>query len=140
MMIRETLLRLVRSGAAGILATATDIGVLSALVSFFGLSAAVAGIPSLILGSIVMFVGHKYFVFETRTASTLGRETVLYAIVQVVGIVITSYLYKVALGLSPLFAHYYVVVRLVVNNLVWLFYFFPLWHFVFKQPTKAPLL
>jgi putative flippase GtrA len=140
MVIRDTLLRLVRSGAAGILATATDLGVLSGLVTFFGVSAVVAGIPSLILGSIVMFLGHKYFVFEARAASTLGRETVLYAIVQVVGIALSTYLFKVALALSPLFAHYYVAVRLVVNNLVWLFYFFPLWHFVFKVPPKAPIL
>jgi putative flippase GtrA len=140
MLIRQTLLRLVRSGAAGILATVTDLGVLSGLVALFAVSPVVASVPSLILGSIVMFLGHKYFVFEARTTGTLARETVLYAIVQVVGIALSTWLFKVALGLSPLFAHYYVPVRLVVNNLVWMFYFFPLWHFVFKEAPKAPIL
>ena len=138
MLIRQTLLRLVRSGAAGVLATATDLGVLWALVTFAGMSPVRAGVPALILGSIVMFLGQKYFVFEARAASTLGRETVLYAVVQVVGILLTSWLYKVFLGFSPRLEPYYVLVRMVVNNLVWVFYFFPLWHFVFKPPAPVP--
>ncbi len=140
MLIRRTLGRLVRSGAAGILATATDLGSLFVLVSLFGVSPGNASSPALVLGSIVMFLGHKYFVFEARTAGTLWRETILYAIVQVVGIAISTWLFNRALGLSPRLEHFYLLVRLVVNNLVWLFYFFPLWHFVFKAPPKAPIL
>ena len=134
--IRQTLLRLVRSGAAGILATVTDIGTLTILVSFAGVSPVVAGVPSLVLGSIVMFLGHKYFVFGARTTKTLWREVVLFTVVQAIGIAISTWVFKLLLGLSPSFEHYYVLVRLVANNLVWLFYFFPLWHFVFKEPAK----
>ncbi len=134
--IRRTSLRLLRSGAAGILATATDIGVLTALVSLGGTSPVLASTPALVLGSIVMVLGHTYFVFEARAARTLARETVLYVIVQIVGIALSTWLFKVALGLSPRLAPYYVLVRLGVNNLVWLFYFFPLWHFVFKTAPK----
>jgi putative flippase GtrA len=134
--IRRTILRLARSGAAGILATATDTGVLVALVSLGGVSPQVAGWPALVLGSIVMFLGQKYFVFEARAAHTLWRETLLYALVQVVGIVLSSWLYNRALGLSPRLLPFYLPVRLVVNNVVWMFYFFPLWHFVFKVPSK----
>jgi putative flippase GtrA len=134
---RRTFLRLVRSGAAGILATATDTGVLAALVSLGGLTPSVAGVPSLVLGSIVMFLGQKYFVFEARAAHTLWRETMLYALVQVVGIVLSSWLYTAVLGLSPRLVPYYLLVRLAVNNVFWLLYFFPLWHFVFKAPVKV---
>jgi putative flippase GtrA len=133
--IRRTILRLIRSGAAGILATITDVGVLMALVSFAGMPKVTAGIPSLILGSIVMFLGHKYFVFDARRVDTLGRETVLFVVVQVIGIALSTWVFKVLLGLSPRFEPYYVLVRLVANNLVWLFYFFPLWHFVFRSPA-----
>jgi len=139
MVNRATLFRLVRSGAAGILATATDLGTLSLLVSFFGVSKLVSNV-ALTLGSIVMFLCNKYFVFEARAASTLWRESALYAAIQIVGIVLSTYLFTGAVALSPLFAHHYVLVRMVVNNLVWLFYFFPLWHFVFKVPPKAPIL
>ena len=51
-----------------------------------------ASVPALVLGSIVMFLGQKYFVFEVRTAHTLVRETVLYVIVQIVGIGLTAWL------------------------------------------------
>jgi putative flippase GtrA len=137
--IRETVLRLVRSGAAGVLATVTDLGVLWGLVALAGMTPVRAGVPALVLGSIVMFLGQKYFVFGARAAKTLWRETVLYAAVQVVGIVLTSWLFKVFLGFSPRLEPYYVLVRMVVNNLVWMFYFFPLWHFVFKSPAPVPV-
>jgi putative flippase GtrA len=139
-LIRQTLLRLLRSGAAGILATAANIGALSGLVELARMDPVYANVVAIVLGSIVMFVASKYFVFEARTAKTLLRETVLYAIVQVVGIFLVTWLYKVALGLSPLLARHYVFANLGVNNIVWLFYFFPLWHFVFKTPPKGPIL
>jgi putative flippase GtrA len=137
-LIHAVAMRLVRSGAAGILATVADVGTLTLLVSIFGIAPVIAGIPSLIFGSIVMFLGQKYFVFAQRSVTTLGREAVLYAVVQAIGILVTAWVFKLLLGLSPLFAGHYVLVRLVANNLVWLGYFFPLWHFVFKPPAAKP--
>jgi putative flippase GtrA len=137
-LIRALAMRLVRSGGAGILATVADVGTLTLLVSVFGMTPVIAGIPSLIFGSIVMFLGQKYFVFAQRSVTTLGREAVLYTIVQAIGILVTAWVFKLLLGLSPLFAGHYVLVRLVANNLVWLGYFFPLWHFVFKSPAAKP--
>jgi putative flippase GtrA len=137
-LIRALVMRLVRSGGAGILATVADVGTLTLLVSVFGVEPVRASVPSLVFGSIVMFLGHKYFVFEQRSVSTLGRETVLFTVVQVVGIVISTWVYKVLLGLAPIFQSHYVLVRLAANNLVWLGYFFPLWHYVFKSTPPGP--
>lgn len=131
-------MRLVCSGAAGVLATVADLGSLWVLVSLAGIAPVPARVSALVLGSIVMFLGQKYFVFDARQASTLGRETVLYAIIQVVGIALTTWLFKVSLGLSPRLEPHYVLVGMAVNNLLWLFYFFPLWHFVFKTPSAVP--
>src|SRR5271163_3688438 len=115
--MRALVMRLVRSGDAGILATVADVGTLTLLVSMFGVGPVRASVPSLVFGSIVMFLGHKYFVFEQRSVSTLGRETVLVTDVQVVGIVISTWVYKVLLGLAPIFQSHYVLVRLAANNL-----------------------
>jgi putative flippase GtrA len=139
-LIRSVIFRLVRSGGAGIFATAADIGTLTLLVKWFGVPKVVASTPAFILGSLVMFLGHKYFVFEQRSAKTLGRETLLFVVVQAVGIIPTTLVFQILLGLSPLFERHFVLVRLVANNLVWLGYFFPLWHFVFKAPAKEPVV
>ena len=129
-----------RSGGAGVLATAAQFGTLWLLVAFGGMGPVRANVPALVFGSVVMFLGQKYFVFEARATKGLWLETILYAIVQVVGIALTSWLFKVFLALSPRLEPHYVLVGLVVNNLVWLFYFFPLWHFVFKSPQKVALV
>ena len=139
-MIRQTALRLLRSGGAGVLATVAQFGTLWLLVAFGGMDPVRANVPSLVFGSVVMFLGQKYFVFEARAASRLWLETLLYAIVQVVGIALTSWLFKVFLAFSPRLEPHYVLVGLVVNNVVWLFYFFPLWHFVFKSPPKVAVV
>jgi putative flippase GtrA len=133
-------MRLVRSGGAGTLATVADMGSLWILVKGFGIDPVPARVPALIVGSIVMFLGNKYFVFNQRSAQTLAREAIHFTIVQVVGIAVTYVVFKALLGLSPSFEPHYILVGLVANNFVWLAYFFPLWHFVFRstEPKPAP--
>jgi putative flippase GtrA len=135
--ISPVIMRLVRSGGAGSLATVADMGSLWVMVSCFGVGAIPARVPALVFGSIVMFLGNKYFVFQHRSAHNLARETILFAVVQAIGIALTNWLFRTLLGLHASFAQHYVLVGLVANNLTWLGYFFPMWHFVFKvQETK----
>ena len=51
---------------------------------------------------------------------------------------LTGLLFDLMLRFLPSLAAYYVVVRLVTTNLVWLFYSFPLWHWVFRAPKSTP--
>jgi putative flippase GtrA len=125
------LFRLARSGAAGLLATVADLGTLTVLVSVLGVSPRIANVPALVVGSVVMFFGQKYFAFQAR-GGRVDREVGTFALVQVVGLVLNAALFDVAMRI-PGASNLYVVVRLVTNNLVWLFYSFPLWHFVFKN-------
>jgi putative flippase GtrA len=132
------MMRLVRSGGAGSLATVADMGSFWILVRFFAIDPVPARLPALLLGSVVMFLGNKYFVFQRHSAQTLARETILFTVVQAVGIALTNWVFRVLLGLSPTFEQHYILVGLVANNLTWLGYFFPLWHYVFKaQESKA---
>jgi putative flippase GtrA len=127
----RALLRLARSGAAGLVATLCDLGVLTGLTELAGVSPRVASVPALVAGGVVMFFGQKYFAFRTGGAPRT-RELVEFAAVQVGGLVLTGFLYDVVLRYVPSLTTHYVLVRLGVTNLVWLAYSFPLWHVVFR--------
>jgi putative flippase GtrA len=107
--------------------------ILTGLTELAGLSPRVASVPALVVSSIVMFFGQKYFAFGGRGKPTT-RELLLFALVQVGGLVLTALLFELVVRLVPfLFAHY-VLARILVTNLVWLGYSFPLYHLVFPGP------
>jgi putative flippase GtrA len=128
------LLRLVRSGGAGAVATLADLLALTIMKEGFGIPPEVASVPALTLGTLIMFFAQKHFVFQSKGGS-VARELVLFGAVQAGGYVITLAGYDAALRFVPWLAAHYVVARLVVTNLVWLTYSFPLWHWVFR--TRA---
>ena len=129
--LRALVARLVRSAGAGAVAALVDLGALTTLVSLVGLSPRAASVPSLVLGGIVMFFGQKRFAFRSRGGRT-GREALLFSLVQIGALVLTAILYEVVMRTVPGAGRFYVVVRLVTTNVVWLAYSFPLWHLVFK--------
>ena len=130
------LVRLFRSGAAGAGASVVDLALLTGLVQIGGLSPRAASVPALITGGVVMFFGQKYLAFRTRGRSVV-REMLLFTAVQIGGLVLTGLLFDLVLRLVPSLAHYYIVVRLVTTNVVWLSYSFPLWHWVFRAPKST---
>ncbi len=129
--MRALLFRLLRSAGAGGVATLVDLAALTTMVSLLGLSPRVASLPALTLGSIAMFFGQKHFAFRAR-GGPVAREAVLFAIVQVVGLVLNAFLYDALLRASPFASQWYVGARLVTTNLVWLGFSFPTWHYVFR--------
>jgi len=137
--LKGLVLRLARSGGAGLVATLADLAFLRGLAGL-GVAPRVASVPALTLGTIVMFFAQKYFVFESKGRPE-RREVVLFGLVQAGGYVLTIFLYDSALRLIPWFEAHYLVARLVVTNLVWLGYSFPLWHWVFRARAvdKSPI-
>jgi putative flippase GtrA len=131
------LVRLARSGIAGFVATVCDLGVLTGLTEFGGVSPRVASVPALVAGGLVMFFGQKYFAFQ-RQGKPTARELFSFVAVQAGGLVLTGLLYDTALRLVPSLAEHYVLLRLVTTNVVWLGYSFPLWHVVFKPRAAEP--
>jgi putative flippase GtrA len=129
--LKPLLLRLVRSGAAGAGATIADLAVLTGLVELAHVSARAASVPALVTGGVVMFFGQKYIAFRDRGGS-IARELLLFAAVQIGGLLLTGLLFDLTLKLFSGLTPYYVPVRLVTTNLVWLLYSFPLWHWVFR--------
>jgi putative flippase GtrA len=139
MSVKALVLRLARSGGAGIVATLADLALLRGLAAL-GVAPRVASVPALTLGTLVMFFAQKYFVFESK-GRPARREILLFTLVQAGGYALTLFLYDSALRLSPWFESHYLVARLVVTNVVWLGYSFPLWHWVFRPRAvdKSPI-
>ncbi|MFZ5892408.1 MAG: GtrA family protein [Myxococcota bacterium] len=128
--------RLARSGLAGAGASLADLALLTALVQFGGVAPRAASVPALLLGAVVMFFGQKYVAFRSHAKPSV-REVVLFVLVQLGGFILTALLFDAALRLEPRLAPYYVAVRLVTTNLVWLLYSFPLWHLVFRASRSV---
>jgi putative flippase GtrA len=122
---------LLRSGAAGLLATLTDLALLSALVQLGRLPPGVASVPALALGMTVMFFAQRQLAFRAR--GRLAEQAALFVLVQLGGFVLTLGLFELGLRSIPKAEQYYVPLRLVVTNVVWLAHSFPLWRLVFAD-------
>jgi putative flippase GtrA len=127
----ERLALLLRSGAAGLLATLTDLALLTVLVQFGGLPPRVASVPALAAGMTVMFFAQRQLAF--RAQGKIARQALLFTLVQAGGFALTLGLYELGLRGLPHAAQYYVPLRLAVTNVVWLAYSFPLWRLVFAD-------
>lgn len=136
MSVRDVALRLVRSGAAGLVSTIVDLTSLTILVEGLHVSTRAANVPALVLGAITMFVGQKYFAF--RTLGDVRREIFLFALVQAVGFALNAWIFDFAIRSSALAARYYLITRMATGNVVWLGYSFPMWHLVFKRRVDPP--
>lgn len=130
--MQSVLFRLLRSGFGGLLATLADLGTLTALVRFLGISPSAASVPALLVGNLVMFAAQKRIAFQSR-GERVSSELVRFALVQGGGFLLTAALYELSLLVVPGAEKAYVLTRLVVTNLVWVAYSFPLWHWVFQS-------
>jgi putative flippase GtrA len=106
--------------------------ILAVLTEAAGVSPRIASLPALLVSSVVMFFGQKYFAFGSRGKPT-PRELVLFALVQAGGFVLTALLFELVVRSVPFLLDHYVLARILVTNLVWLGYAFPLYHLVFPQ-------
>lgn len=132
-------LQTVRAGAAGILATATDLATLALLVSGFGVSPHVANVPALLAGGVANFAGNRWFAFRAHR-EPLGRQIVGYALVELVALALNGWLFEMALRIFPHATHAYWALRLATSHIVFLCWSYPLWCFVFRQRGGRPAL
>lgn len=130
----DHVLRFLRSLLAGGLATLVDLGVLALLVSGLHLAPRVANGPALLAGAVVAFFGNRHFAFRAG-GGRLGRQALLFAIVELVALGLNGVLFDTVLRAVPAATHAYAVVRLVTTNLVYLAFSYPMWRFVFRRPA-----
>lgn len=130
------LFELLRAGAAGIAATAVDIGTLAFFVAVLHFDARAASIPALVAGGVANFIGNRHFAFRAK-GGDLGRQAIGYTVVEVVALALNGVLYDVVLRSFPVAAHAYWAVRLVTSHVVFLAWSYPLWRRVFATPQRA---
>lgn len=134
--MRRRLAELARSMLASGAATFTDLGVLALLASALHLGPRVASVPALLVAGVVNFVANRRFAFGVR-GGDVKRHAMLFAMVQAVTIALNAIAFDLAmraLGPTP----YYWVVRLVVSNVVYLAWSFPMFGKIFRAPRHAP--
>ena len=132
-------LQTVRAGAAGIVATAVDVGTLAVLVSGLHLSAHVANVPALVAGGVANFIGNRHFAFRSARGP-LARQAIGYTVVELVALALNGWLFEMALRLFPHATHAYWALRLATSHIVFLLWSYPLWCVVFKSasPARSP--
>ena len=123
--------RLLRSGAAGLLATGVDLVVLYLLSSALHLGPRLSSVPALVAGGVANFFGNRHFAFRA-TAGPLAKQAALYTIVEVVALALNGLLYDGVLRAFPAAAPLYLGVRIVTSHLVFLGFSYPLWRRIFR--------
>jgi putative flippase GtrA len=121
---------LLRAGAAGVAATAIDLGTLALLVSVFHVDPRLASLPALVAGGIANFIGNRHFAFRAQEGD-LRTQVFGYAITELVALALNGLLYDTTLRLVPAAAGVYWLVRLVTSHVVFLGWSYPLWRRVF---------
>jgi len=134
--ILSRLFELLRAGAAGIAATAVDVGTLAFLVSVMHVDARVASIPALVAGGVANFVGNRHFAFRAKSGD-LARQAIGYTAVEIVALALNGVIYDFVLRSFPVATHAYWAVRLVTSHLVFLAWSYPLWRRVFAAKERV---
>jgi putative flippase GtrA len=132
------LVTLARSMLASGAATLTDLGTLTLLVSGLDVAPRVASVPALVAAGVVNFIANRRFAFGVR-GGDVSRQAIAFALVQTVTIALNALAFDAAmrlLGPTP----YYVVVRLVVSNAVYLAWSFPMFGRIFRARELGPAL
>lgn len=122
-----------RSAGVGVLATATDLAALTALVMLADLSPRAASLPALAFGVAFQFVGNKIFAFRDRSPAW-ARQGALFLGVESLGFACNLVLFDLAQ------AHVrvpYLLLRLFTTSLVYFGVCLPLWSLVFRRHEEA---
>ena len=121
-------------------ATVTDLATLTLLVQVGHVGPRVASVPALLCAGVVSFVANRRFAFRVRGAENVHRQALAFAAVQITTIALNAVAFDLAmraLGATP----YYWAVRLVVSNVVYLAWSFPMLSRVFASSlTEQPIV
>ena len=135
--MRSPFARLVRSLLAGGVATFVDVAVLAIATSALRIPARPAGVVALLAGAAVAFWTQRTLAFRAVRPGTTGIQLARFVVAELLAVALNALFYDTVLRLHPSLEASCVAVRLVTSHLVFLFYSFPVWHWVFR-PQLAP--
>ncbi|HWA74567.1 MAG TPA: GtrA family protein [Polyangiaceae bacterium] len=122
-----------RSAMVGLVATALDFGILSLLVSGFGVSARLASLPALAVGIVVQFVGNKQLAFRDASPDWL-KQAGLFLAVEGFGLLSNLVVFDRLLVWTPL---PYLLCRILSTAFVYYALCLPLWARIFSQASAS---
>jgi putative flippase GtrA len=129
--MREMLATLFLSTLVGGAATAADLLVLFVCMQALAWSPRAANIPALIAGGLVNFHGNRTFAFRA-TEGRLERQATLFVLAELVTLGLNGVLFDFVVRALPAGAMPAMVARLVVQNVVFLGWSYPIWRRVFR--------
>jgi putative flippase GtrA len=124
----------IKSTLAGGAATLLDLAVLAALRAL-GVPVRLASIPALLAGGLLNFVGNRSYAFGAK--GNLARHITLFVGVEVGTLLLNGLIFDAAVRALPLAASHYLLTRLVVSNVVFMAFSYPLWQRVFRAPRPV---
>jgi putative flippase GtrA len=131
----KTLLVLAKSMVAGGAATVVDLGALAFMVSLVGISPRVASVPALVLAGTVSFLGNRHFAFRAG-AGDASRQAKLFVLVHLAALAWNAILFDLAIrGLGDRVPYW--ALRMVVSNVVYLSWSFPMFRRVFRVQASS---
>lgn len=133
---RRRVFKVLRAALAGGASTAADVATLTLLVSACRVDPHYANLPALLVGGVLGFFGNRHFVFRAG-AGDPKRQFVGYVVVEGVGLFLSGLIFDLALRYVPHARDFYVPLRLVSGNIVFLTWSFPLWNRVFRVSSDA---
>jgi len=86
--VRPRLAELAKFGSVGALAFVVDLGVFNLLLLYFRTSPIIAKTVSVIIATLVAWLGSRFWTFANQRTSTVGRELLQFGVVNVIGLLI----------------------------------------------------
>jgi len=120
----------------GSMATAADFGVLAMTVGAMGISARAANLPSLLIGSLVQFLGNRHFAFRAK-AGCVRRQLKWFVLSEAVALSTNALLYDLVAQRVSLSAVTAVLLRAATCSVVFLAWSYPVFRKIFRQPKPA---
>lgn len=132
----KRLLVLAKSMLAGGAATVVDLGALTFMVSLLGIAPRVASVPALALAGTVSFLGNRHFAFRAASGDR-RRQAAHFVIVHLATLALNALLFDVAMRALGDRLPYWAL-RMVVSNVVYLSWSFPMFRRVFNtRPSQG---
>ena len=129
-----------RSALTGGAATLVDLGALALAVGLLHVSPAAANAPALGAGAVVQFFGNRHFAFRSvcKERGSLARQAGLFAVTEVVTMLLNFLLYHLVVTRMSLGTGGAVLARAITTNLVFVLWSYPVWARIFR-PEPALL-
>ncbi len=126
-------IKLTRTAIVGIFATLADLILLGLSVNRGWLTPLQANLPSLALGSLIQFLGNRYWVFKAKERP-LGRQLSLFVIAEALAFALNGIGYDLLVRFTPV---NYIVARPLSVTLIFFGFSYPLWHWIFHVPSPV---